>query len=165
MMNNITQRNMTSIYLCSNDKILLLYRQGSKVANEMWIGTAGGHFEENELNDATACVLRELNEEIGLQEDTLRNLALRYVTLRQTKGEIRVNYYFFAMLDNGEYLPLTSNEGILKWFSLDEVNDLKMPFTAEYVMKHYVSIGQYNNLIYGGIATDSSVLFSELSDF
>lgn len=165
MMNNITQRNMTSIYLCSNDKILLLYRQGSKVANEMWIGTAGGHFEENELNDATACVLRELNEEIGLQEDTLRNLALRYVTLRQTKGEIRVNYYFFAMLDNGEDLQLTSNEGILKWFTLDEVNDLKMPFTAEYVMKHYVSIGQFNNLIYGGIATDSSVLFSELSDF
>ena len=49
--------------------------------------------------------------------------------------------------------------------NLDEVNDLKMPFTAEYVMKHYVSIGQYNNLIYGGIATVSSVLFSELSDF
>ena len=74
------------------------------------------------------------------------------------------NYYFFATLDNGEDLPLTSNEGILKWFSLDEVNDLKMPFTSEYVMKHYVSIGQYNNLIYGGIATVSSVLFSELSD-
>ena len=56
-------RNMTSVYLICEDKMLLLYRQGSRVVNDMWIGSAGGHFEENELNDAGACVLRELEEE------------------------------------------------------------------------------------------------------
>ena len=88
-------RNMTTIYLLKKDRILLLYRQGGKVVSNVWTGSAGGHFEEFELNDAKACVLREMYEELGLREDDIRNLSLRYVTLRRTKGEIRQNYYFF----------------------------------------------------------------------
>lgn len=61
-----TLRNMTSIYISKGNKMLLLYRQGSKVVNDVWVGSAGGHFEEFELNDARACVLRELQEELGL---------------------------------------------------------------------------------------------------
>ena len=70
-------RNMTAIYLMQGDKMLLLYRQGSKVVSNMWIGAAGGHFEENELNNPKACVLRELKEELGITEDMLRDLKLR----------------------------------------------------------------------------------------
>lgn len=51
-------RNMTSIYLLDGNRILLLYREGSRVANNKWVGSAGGHFEKNELNDAKACVMR-----------------------------------------------------------------------------------------------------------
>ena len=47
-------RNMTGIYLLKGDKILLLYRQGGKVVNNVWTASAGGHFEKDELNDATA---------------------------------------------------------------------------------------------------------------
>ena len=94
-------RNMTTIYLLKKDRILLLYRQGGKVVSDVWTGSAGGHFEEFELNDAKTCVLREMNEELGLREDDIRNLSLRYVTLRRTKGEIRQNCYFFAMLRDG----------------------------------------------------------------
>ena len=43
-------RNMTSIYLIQNDRVLLLFRQGGRVVNEAWTGSAGGHFEETELN-------------------------------------------------------------------------------------------------------------------
>ena len=50
-------RNMTSIYISKQDKMLLLYRQGGRVVNDIWVGSAGGHFEANELNDAKACVL------------------------------------------------------------------------------------------------------------
>ena len=89
-------RNMTAIYLLKGDKVLLLFRQGGRVVNDVWTGSAGGHFEEFELNDAKACVLRELKEELNLCENDIENLSLRYVTLRRTKGEIRQNYYFFA---------------------------------------------------------------------
>lgn len=91
-------RNMTSLYIFKGDKVLLLYRQGSRVVNDMWIGSAGGHFEPEELNDAKACVLRELNEELELAEKDLLHLELRYVTLRRCNGEIRQNYYFLQTL-------------------------------------------------------------------
>ena len=51
-------RNMTAIYLLKEDKVLLLFRQGGKVVNEVWTGSAGGHFEEYELNDAKAWIGR-----------------------------------------------------------------------------------------------------------
>ena len=56
-------RNMTAVYLLRGSRVLLLYRQGGRVVNDVWTGSAGGHFERDELNDARACVLRELNEE------------------------------------------------------------------------------------------------------
>ncbi len=40
-----------------------------------------------------------MNEELALREDDIRNLALRYVTLRRTKGEIRQNCYFLQCLE------------------------------------------------------------------
>ena len=45
-------RNMTAVYLLKGDKVLLLFRQGGKVVNDVWTGSAGGHFEEYELNNA-----------------------------------------------------------------------------------------------------------------
>lgn len=156
-------RNMTAIYLLKDDKMLLLYRQGSRVVNNLWTGSAGGHFEEFELNDARACVLRELYEEIGVSGDELTDLEMKYVTLRNTKGEIRQNYYFFARTNKD--ISLTSNEGVLKWFSLDELKDLEMPFTAKYVIEHYVSVGRNTDKLYGGVTTETGVVFTELEDF
>lgn len=118
-------RNMTSIYLLKDDQILLLYRQGGRVVNNLWTGSAGGHFEEYELNDAQACVLRELKEELGVGEEDIEGLSLRYITLRRLKGEIRQNYYFFANLKSAA--ELTSNEGISQWFKMDEILSLEMP--------------------------------------
>ena len=66
---------------------MLLYRQGGRVVNNGWVGSAGGHFEECELNEAKACVLRELEEKLGLRKSDIDNLSLRYVTMRRTKAE------------------------------------------------------------------------------
>ena len=85
-------RNMTSIYLFKGKKVLLLYRQGGRVVNNVWTGSAGGHFENDELNDS-------VDENIS------------------------------------------SNEGVCKWFSIDEINTLEMPFTAKYVMEHFCKVG------------------------
>lgn len=153
---------MTSIFLCCNDKILLLNRQGGSVVNNVWIGSAGGHFEEFELNDARACVLRELNEELSLTEDMLSDLRLRYITMRHTNGEIRINYFYFANLENGTEMDLQSNEGVLKWFDYDEIRELGMSFSGQNVMKHYMGIGMYTQEIYGGVADGEKVVFTEM---
>jgi len=158
------QRNMTSIFLCTENKILLLFRQGSKVVNNMWIGSAGGHFEEYELNDARACVLRELKEELSVEESMLSDLQLRYITMRNVGEEVRINYFFFANLKNAEELELQSDEGMLKWFHHDEIKNLEMSFSAKYVMEHYLEIGRFNQVLYGGIASGEEMIFTEMPE-
>lgn len=158
-------RNMTSIYLIKGGNILLLFRQGGRVINNTWVGSAGGHFEDRELNDAKACVLREMQEELGLTENDIDDLFLRYVTLRRTKGEIRQNYYFFANLKADVDENLTSSEGMCKWFSLSKINNLDMPYSAKYVMRHYCEVGRYTSEIYVGIATGDRVEFMKLPEY
>lgn len=145
--------------------MLLLYRQGSRVVNDMWIGSAGGHFEENELNDARACVLRELREELGLGENHIRNLSLRYVTLRRTKGEIRQNYYFFAELCSEADIDVVSTEGTSRWFSYSELPALEMPYSAKFVIEHYLETGRRTDEMYVGVADGKQVFFTRLPQY
>lgn len=158
-------RNMTSLYLFRRGKVLLLYRQGGRVVDRVWTGSAGGHFEKDELNDAKACVLRELSEELKLKPEDVENLTLRYVTLRKTRGEIRQNYYFIANLKEGVGEDLTSNEGTCKWFSPDEILSLEMPFTAKRVVEHFCQVGRDTDKTYVGVANEGRVDFVELSEF
>jgi len=158
-------RNMTAIYLIKDDKVLLLFRQGGRVVNNVWTGSAGGHFEDFELNNVTACVLRELNEELNLCENDIDNLSLRYVTLRRAKGEVRQTYYFFANLKEHTGDDLHSNEGTVKWFSINDINTLEMPYTAKYVMEHYCTTGRFSDKLYTGVANKNEVKFIELPEF
>lgn len=140
--------------------MLLLFRQGGRVVNNVWVGSAGGHFEEFELNDARACVLRELEEELGIGESEIENLCLRYITLRRTKGEIRQNYYFFADLKEDVNEQLVSNEGITKWFAYSELEPLKMPYTSKFVIEHYLKIGRITKEMYVGAADGKKLVFT-----
>ena len=159
-------RNMTSIYLRRGDKFLLLYRVGSRVVGNSYTGTAGGHMEPEELNNPRACVLRELQEETGLTEQDVDKLTFRYITLRLKNGEVRQNYYFFGELaEHVDAEMLTSNEGELQWFDISELEKLNMPYTAKYMLLHYLQTGQYTDCLYGGNTTEDGVEFTELKEF
>ena len=154
-------RNMASVYLRRGNQLLLLFRQGNSIVSNLWIGSAGGHFESDEVNDAKKCVLRELYEELSLDECVLDNLTLRYVTLRYTTNELRQNYYFFADLKTcTDNFP--SSEGVTQWFDINQLEELPMPFTARYMLEHYISIGQYDNELYGGVANENGISFVKL---
>ena len=157
-------RNMTAIYLLKDEKVLLLYRQGGRVVNNVWTGSAGGHFESYELNDPKACVLRELKEELGLNAEDIDKLTLRYIALRNTKGEIRQNYYFFAELKDYVDENLSSNEGVCKWFSLNEIGSLEMPLTAKFVMEHYCSAGHLTDKVYVCVTNPEKMEFIDLRE-
>lgn len=156
-------RNMTSLYLVDDSGILCLYRIGSRVANQKYVGSAGGHFEPCELNDARACVLREMQEELGLTESDVEGLRLRYITHRLTGGEIRQNYYFFARLK--EERPLTSTEGTLRWVPYGEVPALEMPVSAKHMILHYVREGRFTDKLYAGITEEQGTHFVEMREF
>lgn len=160
---NIALRNMTSVYLTGEKGILCLYRIGSRVASNRWIGSAGGHFEPEELNDPRACVLREMQEELGLTESDVEGLTLRYITHRLMEGEIRQNYYFFARLK--EDRELWSTEGNLRWMSFDEIPDLYMPVSAKHMILHYLKEGRFTDHLYCGVTEETGTRFVIMRDF
>lgn len=157
-------RPMTAIYLTRGDKILLLYRIGSRVVGNSYTGSAGGHIEAEEYRAPRACILRELQEETDLTENALDGLALRYITMRRKDGEIRQNYYYFAELKDGVEV-YHSNEGRLEWHDMNALDGLPMPVTARHVVEHYLAVGRYTETLYGGVTTAEGPVFAELDDF
>ena len=158
-------RNMTSVYLYREGRMLMLLRRGSRIVDGLWVSSAGGHFEEEELNDPRACIEREMFEELGLTPDQIGPMPLRYITLRRTKKEIRQNYYYFAALPESFQEKLESSEGELRWIPFEELCKLKMPYTAAYMLKHYLSVGQYDGKIYTGTADGDGVTFIPLPEY
>ncbi len=155
---------MTAVYLTDGERILLLYRQGSRVVNRVWIGAAGGHMEVSDGGDPRACILREMREELGLGEADVRNLRLRYITLRRDAAEIRQNHYYFAEWPGGSERELTSPEGELRWFSIDELDGLPMPYSAGYMIRHWLEVGRQTDEMYVGTACGEGVFFACLPE-
>ena len=156
-------RSMTSLFFQREDGLLCLYRIGSRVANHLYVGACGGHFEKDELDDPTACALREMREELGLSPEDIKDLTLRYVTLRYYKGEIRQNYYFFAKL-NGEK-ALSSAEGNLRFFTWEELKSAPMPVSARHMMDHYLAQGRFTDHRYAGTTEPGGTRFVRLESF
>ena len=156
-------RNMTSLYLVDDDSVLCLYRIGSRVVSNRYIGSAGGHFEPEELNDPRKCVLREMQEELGLTEADVEGLTLRYITHRLMGGEIRQNYYFFWKLKKN--MELQSAEGNLRWVRPEEFPELPMPVSAKHMILHYLREGRFTDCIYAGITEENGTAFVPMVDF
>jgi len=157
-------RNMTAAYISRGEEMLLLYRVGSRVVPPSYCGI-GGHFEGEELNDARACVLRELFEETGLRESDLSGLRMRYGCMRYKNGEIRQNYYFFAELAPGAGLPDGCDEGRLEWVGYGDLLKKEMPHSAYCVIRHYLETGRYTDALYAGAATKDGMVFTPLEEF
>ena len=156
-------RSMTSLYILREDKILMLYRVGSRVIEPSWVGI-GGHFEPEEYNDPAACVLRELKEETGLTLSNIEDMQLRYVSIRHTGTEVRQNFYFFARLRGALPEDVTCNEGHLVWKDLSELPRLPMPVTAKSCINHYLSQGRFDSVIYGVLhSADCEPTFTPLT--
>lgn len=85
------------------------------------------------------------------------------MTFRLKNKEIRQNYYFFANFNSEK--EISSNEGKLEWVDFDKALDLDMPFSAKYVVKHYLEIGKKTDLLYGGIAKENGIDFEIMRDF
>lgn len=68
-------RNMAGTYITDGDKMLQLFRIGSRVVDPSWC-SIGGHFESIDLNNSKGCALREVFEETGITEDDLTNITI-----------------------------------------------------------------------------------------
>jgi 8-oxo-dGTP diphosphatase len=154
---------MTSLFFVREEGLLCLYRIGSRVANRKYVGACGGHFEESELSSPEACVLREMEEELGLRPEDIEDLTLRYMTVRYMGHEIRQNYYFFARIKNER--ELSSTEGELRFFTWEELKNVDMPVSARHMMDHYLAAGRFDDHRYAGITEPGGTRFVEMIHF
>jgi len=160
MMNEM--RNMSSVFLVNQNQILLLFRKGGRVANNVWISSAGGHMENYELNNPEKTALRELYEELSIKHEEIQHTKLKYITLRNINNEIRQNFYYFAEINKNLIKEIHSNEGDLKWFNINNLPYDEMPLTLALALKHYCSVGKNNNSLYGGIVSNENIEFKIL---
>ena len=160
---NPSLRNMTSLFFVEEEGLWCLFRRGSRVANNKYVGTCGGHFEESELSSPESCVLREMAEELGLARSDIEGLTLRYVTVRYMGHEIRQNYYFFARLTGGKHL--SSTEGDLRFFTWEQLKSIDMPVSARHMMDHYLEVGRFDENRYAGITEPGGSRFVRLQHF
>lgn len=154
---------MTSLFFIREDGLLCLYRIGSRVADHLYVGACGGHFEESELSSPESCVLREMEEELGLFPEDIRDLTLRYMTVRYMGPEIRQNYYFFARLNSNR--ELSSREGELHFFTWEELKTIPMPVSARQMMDHFLQVGRFDENLYAGITEPGGSRFVKLQHF
>lgn len=117
-------------------------------------------FSTRQDDDNMSAVLREMNEEIGLTKRDISNLTMKYLCIRNAKKEIRLNYYFFADLKCSKDKITKCNEGKLKWVKFDELNNLKMPYTAQKAIWHYLSVGINDDNFYVGTVDDDKCTFN-----
>ena len=135
-------RNMASIYLYDeNSNFLMLYRIGSKAIKDSYIGTAGGHFEKEELNNAKACILRELKEELGVTFKPEEAIFLKEVKRERVPQNFK-DLWLFKKDINIEDLTFPDGEATeAKWVNIDEFirmfNNNEIIPTVDFGRKEY----------------------------
>ena len=88
---------------------------------------------------------------------------MRYITCRLKDGEIRQNYYFFGRLAVDR--ELVSSEGNLQWIPYDGFENLNMPASAKYMIRHYLKVGRFDDHLYAGVTEKDGIRFVILEDF
>jgi 8-oxo-dGTP diphosphatase len=146
-------RNMASMIIRNDNEVLLLHKQTRYHDKPMWIPGAGGHFEHGEMNDPEACLWREVKEEIGLEAEAFENVKLRYIALRNSGDQIRINYYYFGDLREGISRNLASIEGELQWFTFQDSLNCDMPPSFKACFNHYLDAGYCNDYVYVAVGT------------
>jgi len=165
-------RNMACIYIFHEDKVLLMRKTSSRIFSKagvvLWTAV-GGHFENDELNEPRACVIREMFEETSLREDDIENLTLKYLTMAIKDTEIRQQYIYFADLANLDAELDECDEGELHWIKVDDMFNLEMSISNTQVLQHYFQTGKDDNLVYvAAIKVDAGspkAVFTPLQDF
>lgn len=123
----------------NNEDYLMMKRaMNRKFKPGIWAGV-GGHVEPYEINNPKEACLREVFEETGIGEDDIEDLKLKYITLRRSKDEIRIQYIYFAHSKTRNVIQ--TDEGELFWINKKELLKKDLSVTAMETLKHYTSYG------------------------
>lgn len=148
---------MSSAFLTIGNELLLMHRaENRKIAPGMW-SAVGGHLEPFEINEPKSACLREIKEETGVSAEIIKNLNLRYISVRNTGDEIRINYIFFGELEFKTSM-IECEEGTLHFVEVNKAIDLPMTFSIKEVIKHWKNNKNSDNIFMATINSDNAHL-------
>ncbi len=148
----ITLRTLATAFITNSNRILLMKRNRErKFAPGIW-AAVGGHLEPDELNTPRTACLREIHEEIGLSEDDLHYLDLKYIILRKSILEIRIQYVFFGKTD--QVKTKQTEEGKMYWIEESELFNREMTYTTKMTLKHYIENRKWLKKIIVGVVDE-----------
>jgi len=149
-MRMLVTRNMAGAILQNGGDFLLMKRSENRAFLPGYWGGVGGNIEPDEINAPRATCLREILEETGLCERDIENLQLKYIVLRRSKDEIRIQYFYFGV--SNKRAVADTNEGSLHWVNKNELLNRKMTFTTKETLTHYLKIGHGQSSVTVGAA-------------
>lgn len=151
----IKLRETTTAYLLNRNDILLMKRADNrKFAPGIWAGV-GGHVEPNELNNPYETCVREILEETGIHISQIENLTHRYIVLRRSRDEIRIQYVYFGHTGCRDFTD--TEEGKLYWVDQSHLFDRQLAITSKLSLEYYLSNNQSNEIMVGTVfAVDST---------
>lgn len=147
---------MLSVFITYQGHVLLNCI-GNRVTSPSW-AAVGKRFEQEYLDEAKRSMLKYLD----IQESDLDSIKLRYVTMRYKDGEIRQNCFYFVEAKNDLNIGPIGNK---KWINFYQLPEMELPTTISSIMKHYLSVGSTNDLVYAGVMKEKGYAISELEEF
>ena len=135
----IKLRTTAAAYLKNGEDYLLMRRSMErKFAPGIWAGV-GGHLEPDEINSPEEACLREIFEETQISKSNIHNLKLKYIILRRSKDEIRIQYIYFGETSTRHFV--NTDEGELFWISKEALLNRELSATTRMTFEHYFEYG------------------------
>ena len=162
----ITLTHNTGAFLKRGDSYLLMHRAPDrKFAPGMW-STVGGGVERGEHDDPQAACLREIEEETGIAAGEIRNLTLRYITMRRWGDCISHSYIYFGETDAEP--SITTDEGTVHWIPESELLNRTFSVTFRAMLEHYLETPDPQRVVVGVAENDNGacrMVWSAIEDF
>ena len=118
---NLLHNEVAAFVVNKKGKILLQKRSANKRFDANKWAICAGHVDAYEsLENA---MLREINEEIGIEitPNELLPLGDRKITLSDSNSHITYYYYIYSNLNEDEFIIQRNELSEVKWFDLDKV--------------------------------------------
>ncbi|MDP4091478.1 MAG: NUDIX domain-containing protein [Bacillota bacterium] len=151
----IKLRVMSAAYLMNDDDFLMMERsRNKKFVPGIWAGV-GGHLGPEEINDPQRGCLREIYEETGIEEKEIRDLDLKYIILRRSKEEIRIQYIYIGQALRRDVSK--TDEGELFWINKDQILERELSVTTRMTFKHYLKHGkEMKDVLVGVVSAENN---------
>ncbi|MCL2495279.1 MAG: NUDIX hydrolase [Oscillospiraceae bacterium] len=149
----------------NNEYLLMLRAADRKFLPNTWSNVGGG-MESHECENPQAACLREIKEETGIDAGEIRNLALRYIIVRQRGSCVGHTYVYFGETDAEP--SVTTDEGTVHWIPESELLNRTLSVTFRAMLEHYLNTPDPAHVIAGCAENDGGkcrMVWAKLEDF